>query len=70
MKPFFNNMNVAVIKGIMARMNQIDFIETVNFVKEQAMELPIGTRRDMFVKLYNWCRIHYKKEFKKKTPLF
>jgi len=70
MKPFFNNMNVAVIKGVILRMNQEDFIETAKFVKKQAMELPIGTRRDMFVRLYGWCRIHYKKEFKNKTPLF
>jgi len=74
MKPFFNNMGVAVIKGVMARMNQEDFIETAKFVKGQAMELPIGTRRDMFVKLYGWSRIHYKNKFTKKrmqnAPLF
>ncbi len=68
MEGFFNNMNSAVLRSVLGRMSRQEFEECMEFVKQKALELPEGTRRQMFVSLFDWCRNHKEKGFPKRDP--
>ena len=70
MKPFLNNLNPAVIKSIMLKMNRDEFIETATAIRNYTFELEPSVKRDMFVRLYAWSRSTYSKRFKQENLLF
>ena len=70
MEVFFNHLNPAVIKNIILRMNEAELIEVTKFIKNKALTLPIGTKRNMYVRLFAFCKSTYIKKYKQKSLLF
>ena len=72
MEGFFNHMNPSVLRCVLGRMNQQEFEECMVFIKSKALELPAGTRRQMFVSLFVWCQHHHGRQFSSsdQTTLF
>ena len=68
MKAFFNHLNPAVLRSIMLKMNQKELIECISFIKEQALKLPAGPERDMYVRLFVWSSKVYNEKYKTKEP--
>ncbi len=68
MKAFFNHLNPAVIRSLMLKMNKQEFLECFDFIKKQALELPCGVERDMYLSLHHWSHVQYQKRFKKDKP--
>ena len=66
MEAFFNHLNPGIITSVMSKMNQQEFIECAKFIKQQALNLPPGTKRQMYVRLFNWCTVNYRKKFQSK----
>lgn len=62
MEPIFNHLNPAVIKQMLLLMKKDEFIKCALYFKKQAMSLPLGNKRTMYVNLYGWCVAHYKKK--------
>ena len=58
--------NPAVIKKQLSQLPQSAFIQEAKFIKQQALSLPLGQRRSMFIRLYGWCRVHYKARWQKR----
>lgn len=61
-------MNSSVVRSVLSRMNQQEFEECMEFIKQKALDLPEGSRRQMFVSLFDWCRNHQANGFPKKEP--
>jgi hypothetical protein len=58
------HINPAVIKSILSTMPQREFIIHARYIRRQVHKLESGTNRHaMFVRLYQWCRIHYRQRF-------
>ncbi|MGK7392853.1 MAG: hypothetical protein ACNS60_21035 [Candidatus Cyclobacteriaceae bacterium M2_1C_046] len=71
MRAFFNHLNPAVLRNIMLKMNQEELSECINFIQKQALKLPAGTKRDMYVNLFVWSsKVYSEKYTTKKPPLF
>jgi hypothetical protein len=68
MEGFFNHMNSSVLRSVISRMNQQEFEECMEFIKARALELPAGTRRQMFVSMFVWCQQHQANGFPIKEP--
>lgn len=68
MEAFFNHLNPTIIRSVMRKMNQSELEECMRFVVDQALNLPPGTKREMYVSMFGWCQEYYRKTFKQKEP--
>ena len=68
MEGFFNHMNPAVITSVLSKMNEQEFEESTAFIKQKAMDMPQGTKRQMYLRLFIWCEAHRKENYKQKGP--
>jgi hypothetical protein len=55
----YKRTNPAIIKSILLRMNQIELIEEIQYIKTQIESLQPGNRKRMFIKLYQFAVNHY-----------
>lgn len=57
-------LNPAVIRSILSSMPKDQFILHARYIRRQANKsVPGSNRRAMFVRLYLWCRNHYRQSF-------
>lgn len=63
MGPFLRHLNQAIITKTMLKMNKEEFIECASFIKKKGLELPPGTERYKYVRLFIWCRNHYARTY-------
>ena len=63
MEAFFNHLNPAIIRKVLGKADQKEFIDCALFIKQKALNLCPGTKRDMYVSLFVWCRKHYQKKY-------
>ena len=49
-------------------MNEQEFEESAAFIKQKAMDMPQGTERQMYLRLFIWCEAHRKENYKQKGP--
>ncbi len=68
MEGFFNHMNPSVITSVLGRMNQQEFEECLEFIKDKALNLPVGNKRRMYIRLFVWCQAHQVNNFPKNEP--
>jgi hypothetical protein len=55
----YKRTNPAIIKSILFRMNQIELIEEIQYIKTQIERLQPGNKKRMFIKLYQFAVNHY-----------
>ena len=70
MEGFFNHLNPAIIRNVMLKMNEKEFAECEKFIRKQALNLPVGRKREMYVQLVGWCRSIAEQRSKNKPSLF
>jgi len=56
--------NPAVIKSILSRLPKHQFILHARYIRRQAFKLPAGNRKRMFVLLFRWCGVHYRRRWR------
>ena len=56
-------INPAVIKSLLSKLPRQQFILHARYIRRQAFSLPHGNRRQMFVNLYRWCRVFYRRKW-------
>jgi hypothetical protein len=58
------HVNSAVIKSLLSSMPKEQFVKEAKKIKQAVPKFPHGsTKRSMYVKLYQWCVLHYKRRF-------
>jgi hypothetical protein len=58
------NLNPAVIKSILSNLPKDQFILHARFIRRKAnTTVPGSNLHAMFVRLYLWCRSHYRQRF-------
>lgn len=68
MKAFFHHLNPAILRSLMLEMEKEELLECISFIKEQALKLPYGTKRDLYVNLFYWSSKVYDKKYKTNKP--
>lgn len=58
--------NPAVIKNLLSQLPKQQFIVHARYIRRQAYTLPAGTRKFMFMRLYAWCQVFYRKKWQGK----
>lgn len=49
------HLNPAVIKSMLSSMSAAQLARHMVYIRSQVEQLPIGNRRSMFVRLYQFC---------------
>jgi len=68
MKALFNHLNPSVIKSIIPKMNEEELLECLLFIRNQARDLPIGLKREMYINLYRWISSKYPDVIQRNKP--